>query len=220
MIGIYKITSPTGKVYIGQSINIKKRQREYSRLQSCKNQTKLYASLIKYGYTNHTFEVVEECLLGELNIRERYWQEYYNVLDPKGLTLRLTKAGDRSGRCSREVAEKIGNSNRGKVKPPRTVEHKQHLSAALAGRTPSIEHKENLRKARLGKSNSDKSKQLSSKRWQSEGNPNARKVRDCSTGEVFPTVVQAANKINIKPATLRSWLAGVVTNKSTMEFVD
>ena len=29
MIGIYKITSPTNRVYIGQSVNIKKRFRSY-----------------------------------------------------------------------------------------------------------------------------------------------------------------------------------------------
>ena len=32
MIGIYKITSPTGKIYIGQSINLKRRFRDYKKL--------------------------------------------------------------------------------------------------------------------------------------------------------------------------------------------
>ena len=31
-IGIYKITSPTRKIYIGQSINIEKRQSQYRNL--------------------------------------------------------------------------------------------------------------------------------------------------------------------------------------------
>ena len=33
MIGIYKITSPNGKIYIGQSINIDRRFKSYRKLQ-------------------------------------------------------------------------------------------------------------------------------------------------------------------------------------------
>jgi len=36
MIGIYKITSPSNKVYIGQSINIEKRFKSYKRY-DCKH---------------------------------------------------------------------------------------------------------------------------------------------------------------------------------------
>ncbi len=32
MIGIYKITNPEGKIYIGQSIDIDRRFKEYKRL--------------------------------------------------------------------------------------------------------------------------------------------------------------------------------------------
>ena len=31
MIGIYKITNPSGKIYIGQSINIENRKKIYSK---------------------------------------------------------------------------------------------------------------------------------------------------------------------------------------------
>ena len=41
--GIYKITSPTNKVYIGQSYNINKRVNHYSNL-LCKGQPKLFQS--------------------------------------------------------------------------------------------------------------------------------------------------------------------------------
>ena len=45
-IGIYKITNPKGKVYIGQSININKRWNAYRNLK-LKSQTKLLNSLKK-----------------------------------------------------------------------------------------------------------------------------------------------------------------------------
>lgn len=58
IIGIYKITSPTNKIYIGQSINIKGRWGSYRNL-DCKSQDKLYKSLKKHGPENHKFEIVQ-----------------------------------------------------------------------------------------------------------------------------------------------------------------
>ena len=109
MIGIYKITSPSGRVYIGQAVNIEKRWRYYNKV-LCKGQTRLYNSFVKYGVDKHIFEVLEECLEESLNIRERYWQEYYNTVE-SGLNLKLTKTKDKSGRLSKETKKKIGESN-------------------------------------------------------------------------------------------------------------
>lgn len=76
-IGIYKITSPTNRVYIGQSINIEKRWKGYKYIINLKGQPKLLRSFQKYGYINHTFEIIEECSLEQLNERETYWKLYY-----------------------------------------------------------------------------------------------------------------------------------------------
>lgn len=84
MIGIYKITSPSGKVYIGQSKTLEKRRSYYNRL-ACKGQTRLYNSLIAYGFAAHTFTVMEECPIEELAKRERFWQDFYNVTGKGGL---------------------------------------------------------------------------------------------------------------------------------------
>ena len=105
MIGIYKITNPKGKIYIGQSVNVEKRLREYRGISNCKNQIKLYRSIIKYGFSEHIFEVLEECTVEELNIRERYWQDFYKVLE-EGLNCRLTETKDKSGRMSEEIKQK------------------------------------------------------------------------------------------------------------------
>lgn len=116
MIGIYKITSPKGRVYIGQSIQIEKRQRTYRKGSNYKNQTRLYASLIKYGFSEHVFEVVEECAIEELNTRERHWQDFYNVIGPQGLNCKLTETADQSGKFSKESLEKKSRSMKGKNK--------------------------------------------------------------------------------------------------------
>ena len=86
--GIYKITSPSGKIYIGQSVDIEKRFKQYKNLINCKRQSKLYSSFLKHTSHNHLFEIIEECEFNNLNIKERFWQEYYNVLGEKGLNLK------------------------------------------------------------------------------------------------------------------------------------
>lgn len=110
MIGIYKIISPSGKIYIGQSTNINKRFQHYKYL-DCKEQTKLYRSFLKYGYINHIFEIIEECDISLLNERERYYQELYNVLN-KGLNCKLTETNDKSGRASIETRLKMSNTHK------------------------------------------------------------------------------------------------------------
>jgi hypothetical protein len=107
MIGIYKITSPTNKIYIGQSTNIENRKYYYTSIK-CDKQHKLYNSLVKYGWEQHKFEVIEECSLEQLNEREIYWGQYYDVLSENGLNLRL---GDANGLCSEETKQKIGLTN-------------------------------------------------------------------------------------------------------------
>jgi len=88
MIGIYKITSPTGKIYIGQSTNIKKRWGFYIGLH-CKGQTKLYNSLKKYGWEGHKKEILEECMVSMLEERETFYKLYYKVLDTPSLCCRM-----------------------------------------------------------------------------------------------------------------------------------
>ena len=112
--GIYKIISPTGRVYIGQSVNIINRFNDYKNVRKrIKGQVLLYNSIIKYGWESHTFEIIEECLEEDLNCRERYWQDFYDVLNG-GLNLRLTECGELKYRHSEDVKSKISNSMRGK----------------------------------------------------------------------------------------------------------
>ena len=85
MTGIYKITSPSGRIYIGQAKDLSLRFKQYLKLQNCKGQTKLYNSFIFYGVENHVFEIIEECNREKLNNKERYYQDLYNVIGENGL---------------------------------------------------------------------------------------------------------------------------------------
>lgn len=112
MTGIYKITNPLGRIYIGQSVDIERRFCSYNHLRHCSQQHKLYRSFLKYSVLSHIFEILEECDEEQLNERERYWQDYFNVLSDTGLNLKLTKTTDRSGRMSKEsVIKRITNTD-------------------------------------------------------------------------------------------------------------
>jgi group I intron endonuclease len=84
MIGIYKITSPSNKIYIGQSKNVEKRIKFY-KYTLAKGQPRLYNSFKKYGYENHTFEIIHCCEIHELFYFERYYQDLFSVELEKGL---------------------------------------------------------------------------------------------------------------------------------------
>jgi group I intron endonuclease len=106
MIGIYKITSPSGKIYIGQTTNFSKRK-SYYKNGAKPYQVRIYNSLEKYGYDAHTIEFIEECLVENLNKRERHWQEFYNVIGDNGLNCRLTATDDKSGFLSESSKNKL-----------------------------------------------------------------------------------------------------------------
>ena len=73
MIGIYKITSPDKKIYIGQSVNLKRRLKDY-KANLAKDQKLLNYSFLKYGFKNHKFEIIHICNIEELSVLERYYQ--------------------------------------------------------------------------------------------------------------------------------------------------
>ncbi len=58
IICIYKLISPSGKVYVGQTRNFTERMRRYARMR-CVSQSKLYAAIKKYGWETFTIEIIE-----------------------------------------------------------------------------------------------------------------------------------------------------------------
>lgn len=114
--GIYKITSPSGKVYIGQSENIKSRWYRYKKLY-CKKQTILYDSFIKHGVENHQFDIIEYCAIDDLNCSERFWQDEFDVISKYGLNGVLTVCGEKRYVASEATRKKISESLKGDKHP-------------------------------------------------------------------------------------------------------
>ena len=170
MIGIYKITSPTKKVYIGQSTDIEKRFTDYKWLQ-CKNQPRLYRSLKKHGVDNHKFEIICKCSIEELNEMERFYQDAFCATNENGLNCVLTKTNERrrevsdetraklrkaSSNISEETREKIRAANIGKK---HSAETKAKISALNKGRIVSIETREKISIGNTGRTYSEKAKE-------------------------------------------------------------
>ena len=115
MVGIYKIQNlVNGKVYIGQSRNIKRRwtahrNNSYNPKASGYN-TFLYRAIRKYGLDNFSFEIIEECKPSQLNERENYWIRFYQSNnEEKGYNLKLagTESYNHTGTLPREKLEHI-----------------------------------------------------------------------------------------------------------------
>lgn len=215
MIGIYKITNPKGKVYIGQSINIEKRFYMYNLVKNCENQILLFRSFNKYGVTNHSFEIIEECSVDLLNERERYYQDLHNVLEC-GLNLRLTTTLDKSGSVSLLTKSKMSSAKKGKIL---TDEHKANLKIARKnsnnyvykkGHKHSDETKTKMSLAKVGKSRKEFYKNFivsdETKLKLSLANKDKKEVLNLLTGIFYSSIKEASIAYNINYATLRSCL--------------
>ena len=78
---IYLLRSPSGKYYIGQTIqHVEKRWKDYRRL-NCKSQSKLFNALRKYGSNNFVFKVIDFCEnKEEMDDKEKFYIKNYDSI--------------------------------------------------------------------------------------------------------------------------------------------
>jgi group I intron endonuclease len=156
-VGIYKITNPKGKVYIGQSINIERRFSRYRNIHERDKQPKIYNSLKKYGFEKHLFEIIEECSVEQLNEQETYWKQYHldQMEDNWNMVLFCNIHDTGGGPLSKETKQKISNSTKGKIVSEAT---KSKISESKKGKLNFLNRKprkegsgENISKGKVGK---------------------------------------------------------------------
>lgn len=152
IVGVYKITSPDKKVYIGQSVDVLKRWRHYINLW-CVSQVRLHSSLKKYGPSRHKFELLCQCSRSELNELEVYYIELYQSFNTKfGLNLR---SGGECSAHSEETKRKIGAANRGKKA---SLETRQKQRVAKIGKPSPWKGRKASEKTKKKQSDSHKLK--------------------------------------------------------------
>lgn len=192
--GIYKITSPSNKIYIGQAIDITKRWAKYKRL-NCKRQPKLYNSFIKYSVEKHLFEVIEYCDIEQLNTRERYWQDFYDVVNT-GLNCVLQNSEDKPRLFSLEMRQKRRDWQTGKSM---SAETREKLSLANKGKIYSEENKASRKGKQTGVNHG-----LS------------KRILDTSTGVIYSCIREASETLNLNYSSLRRSLCGIRPNKTSL----
>lgn len=197
MIGIYKITSPSGRVYIGQSVNIAYRF-NYYKGGHCKSQKKLYRSFIKYGVENHSFEIICECDKSELNDKERYYQILYKCVT-HGLNCDLSNDSNCPKERSEETKKKISLYQTGIVRSSIT---RSNMSEARKGLKFSDSHKENIRKSKQG-----------------QNNKRSKLIIDLATGVYYESIAEAGICHNIDSRTLSRYLNGTRRNKTMLKAI-
>jgi group I intron endonuclease len=182
IIGIYKITSPSNKVYIGQSVNVKKRWCSYDERTAGPH---LINSFNKYGFDNHIFEVIEECSIEQLNERETHWKqcELDKVNDDFSKVLFCDLHDNGAGPRSEQTKEKIRQANTGKK---RSKEYAELIGNLKRGIPKPEGFSEKLRIANTGKTRSEETKQRMSDAKKGIPNLKNRKPKPPGFGKTLP----------------------------------
>ncbi len=215
MIGIYKITSPSKKIYIGQSRNIEKRFIQYKN-NLAKGQKALNSSFLKYGYENHIFEIICLCEKEDLNKKERYYQDFYNAMGKNGLNLCLTETNLKPRVVSNYFRENLSERNKLRVwsEESRTkLASKQKINmignSYKKGFKHSDEFKENRIRIMIGNSNTLGLKQSEESRMKMSKNSTVKKVvLDINTGVFYNSLKEISDLYKIKSNTLGMKLSG------------
>lgn len=94
IIGIYKITSPDGKIYVGKSRDVERRFVDYKLLNSVSPE--LNKSFIEHGVKNHVFEIIHVCKKenGLSELETKYIDEF-DCVYPKGFNKHNVGSGGR-----------------------------------------------------------------------------------------------------------------------------
>lgn len=163
---IYLVTNKTdGKVYVGQTVNFKKRLRQYKYLR-CKGQTKLYNALSCHGFENFLFEILDEAIdKTQLDFLEIFYIEKFESLSPlKGYNLlsggsngipceetrkkmSISRTGKKVGKFSKQA---ISNMSLCQIGHEVTEETRRKISEKCKGLVRSLETREKISNSKKG----------------------------------------------------------------------
>ena len=102
---VYIIISPTNRKYVGSTVNVNNRIRQYKTL-NCKGQTKLYNSIKKHSWEKHYFKIIWSGNINNMYFYETKVALKLNTLSPENLNCKIPKLGDSFSFVSKETREK------------------------------------------------------------------------------------------------------------------
>jgi len=241
MIGIYKITSPSGKIYIGQSRDIKARKHSYKNNRA-KSQPRLYHSMVKYGFEAHSFEIIHFCEIEELDKLERMYIAQFESHGRNGLNCMM--GGDFITH-SNETRAKLSTSHKKKINED--PEYKKMITDRFRLHTRAVNgykrdqsttdkilatkkergtlrmKQESLDKAakviRDKFKNNPEEMTAKMKAMRTESSGNFKKVRCTITGKEWPSCKSMCNEIGLNWRYTAKQLSGSRTNFTQYEYI-
>lgn len=162
--GIYQITHlDTGRIYIGQSVNLSNRKQTHKRSERNKNSKSLIGNVIKkHGWDAFKFEVLVYAEgVDYLNLLEEKIISTFNSLSPNGFNIR---SGGNVVKMADSTKEKLSKLRIEKYKDGSLL----HI-AGFTGKIHSEETKAKMKESHTGQKHSEagklKMKEAAKKRW-------------------------------------------------------
>lgn len=137
---VYKYTSPSGKVYIGQTYREKGRRKDFRSSRPYSNGCLINNARKKYGPKNFTYEVLYEIISDdgdmirkELDHWEMFYIEKYHSNDRRyGYNMNKGGAGNAGGYYSPETRAKMGERSRARLAIYNPMKGKKHRPESIA----------------------------------------------------------------------------------------
>lgn len=189
----------------------------------------LVKAIKKYGKENFKKEILEECPITELDEKEKYWITYYNALEDENF-YNLSKGGQKGDgwEAARRYfqqhpkeAQELYQRNSQRLKKwvknnPDKV--KKNIEKFIQGSKDYYSEHPEKRKENMDKL------QIAKEKWQREhpekhqqqvknfikagSDANSQKVRCINTGEIFPSISEAARHYNTYQTNISKVLRG------------
>jgi group I intron endonuclease len=212
IICIYKLTSPSGKVYIGQTINFEKRLDSYKKLK-CKNQPKIYNALVKYGFENFQNEIVitlNTYNKEELNNLEIFYIKEYDSCT-SGYNCTIGGAGSVGYVHTIESKNKISKIHKGKKL---SEKHKKKISTHFKNFKRTVSHNLKNSISKKGSKNPNFNKKLTVEQIENlriarENKKKLRYIKDNFGNEIaFKSARALCKELNLNESNLSLLLNG------------
>lgn len=170
---IYKIESPTGRIYIGKAKNFNNRMSKYKKGADPK-QYVIHRSIIKHGWDSHTVSKIDQFEGSdfEAGSREMFWirsymSNVYKYPEMNGMNLTDGGSGTKGRKCSQKTKDlmslkmkgkkhsdetklKLSIANKGFKRPQSAIDSHR---AKMKGRKRSDEFCKNVSLGKTGKGN-------------------------------------------------------------------
>ena len=202
--GIYCIENiVNNKKYIGQSKNINDRWRRHKSELNRGNHDNDYLqkSWNKYGESNFSFYILDNCNLSELDEKEKYYIDFYKTLD-RNYGYNLKSGGQNNGSIASEyVRQKMSSSLKQAYAKNKELKDKRRQDALNQWANPELKDKiSGKNNGMYGKHHSDEAKQKMSEK--KKGRPSSKRnttpVLCIELNQVFDCAVTAAQAMKHK----------------------